>query len=688
MINSLICLIVGETPATQFLAWRLSLSNAFIILVSSNISSDGLVAWKSSKLGSNFYRPNEFAKELDELQSKLVDSNGKLKYKIDIVVLSCLSIPALQRHCEVLAKYGDKDTVVLVDANFGVHLEKLVLDHFSNTCACTLSILCDVEGRQLSSGSYVLVNETCQFYIGLTYSHDDARSIGTQYEILRNNFEKVRNVLSDEQSTLNALLQQLQHTQVEAIITFTPDCSIEMALTVWEYIIPRISLNILSIVFERFDYDRLLANASTKLVFQDLVKDLINISFAHCGRVITKYMKMASEDCRAPIDLEADIDFEKIVEHTKIRKRQTDIFTVNEYPEYLTLSFEAYCFYHKLEFPADILLKQPILMANEFGIKYSSLNFLIRFYSQLLSLSGLCIEGGPRKLCPPSFMFGSRTQLNTKGEAVLPTKNDAGKKPIDSLHAKLKRGTKTDNNSVLATKDPDCSRMDYAAKNHDTDTHDTQGEQSISLREGNNSRFAFFCDREDGENTGPGENDSSSIVDTLIQLPNFRKRTPGGRAVGEVDASAALEREIRANPLTMASRYYFKPYHLDRKSIRSLTEKCGDHWDRPSLWKMQRQYLIERGQMTDPSDTLVTGSHRPLMEHIKLLKRLNMRGILSVTTSRYGHVDTSMRLFDNQNQGKDPLKKRSLTAPAAHRTLACFAPGTDCHSPSVLPDVD
>jgi len=65
--DQIVSLIVGETPTTQFVSWRLSLSKTFLIQVSEYISGDGIISWKSNKYGSNFYTPNVFAKNLNQL---------------------------------------------------------------------------------------------------------------------------------------------------------------------------------------------------------------------------------------------------------------------------------------------------------------------------------------------------------------------------------------------------------------------------------------------------------------------------------------------------------------------------------------------------------------------------------------------------------------------------------------------
>ncbi|CEP63501.1 Osw2p LALA0_S08e03906g [Lachancea lanzarotensis] len=647
MGSPLTCLIVGETPATQFLAWRLSLSNAFIILVSSNISSDGIVSWKSSKLGSNFYRPNVFAKELEDLEPQLLNSDKTTrKYKIDAMIVSCLSLPSLDRCCQVLSNYSDKDTIVMMNANYAVELEDLAISRFAN-CSCgVVSILCDVEARQLSSGSYALVNDNCCFYVGLTNVRKTPLTMGDQRQ---ENVDKIRQIMLDRNSILNTVLTQIQHTQVEEIIIIDPDQSQNMALKVWEHIIPRISLNLVCIVFEQFDHDKLLANASSRLIFEDLVKELMQICYLQCGDAVSKYLNLKGFDTHMGMEnLVSSIDFHKVVQDTKDRKRQMDMFTINEYPEFLTLSFEAYCFHHRLEFPAHVLLQQPMQLASDFGINYSSLNFLFGFYSRLVSICGYSIEGGPNELGRSSLLLSIGDQLFNHSEQTVMFEDVTGspsRRWKTGLRSKFKR----------KVKQSDHNGTDIEPINRGLVAVNGSNEQLCKVEESDaasgNSGFPFFGNGDAADDSGADDNcDTTSAVDDLIQLPKFRGRD-------EIDADVLFEQELRANPLTMSSRYYFDAYGLgDRRSLDEKRTRTHN-WNSCKFWKLQRKYLAETGQRSQ--SVTFTGSatvpDRFLWEHLNLLRRVNMGGILSVTTSRYGHVDSSQRLFDDWSRGVGPL---------------------------------
>lgn len=671
------------------------------------------MSWKSSKLGSNFYRPNEFAKEFNELQSKLLDSEGEPRYKLDIIVLSCLSISSLKKYSQLLSKFSDKETIVLVDGNCGVDLEKLIIPIFSDSCSCVLSVLCDVEGRQLSSGSYALVNDNYRFSFGVSYVVPN----NAQDQTLVYNLQATQKIFEDRDSILNCMLTQLECTKVEEIIRMVPTNKNEMAVKIWEYVIPRISLNLLSIVFEQFDYDKLLENPASSLCFKTLVEELIRICYAQCGGIVVKFIDSDSKvKSRQPMDIEkvlGSINYDKILEEAKTRKRQMDEFTINEYPEFLTLSFEAYCFYHRLEYPAHVLLYQPIFLAEKYGLSYPSLNFLFAFYCRLLSISGFSIEGGYLKVSTPSLLFGRNAHLpkddehgmvadRCKSDDKCP-ENDTSNKKKNSNNNKdeFEKGITAEFSSYRSRFFPHKEAATVKTRSWFSALHRPRAnsifnsssctdpnvlERESSVEPCNNSPPSDK--REDGKSFlfdkfesrkcncqchqivkwdagGNDKQNSQDLVDEYIKLPSFRKKEVRGRYFQQKPSKSlvptvtakqpvaistfnSFEDEIRSSLFGIPSCYGTSSYQgnfqgsKEYQSFLSLREV-----ESRKLWKMKRSYLIDAGYVSRPS----THPDQPYHDQIKLLRRINMGGILSVTTSRYGNVDSSQKIFDEWRKG-------------------------------------
>lgn len=372
------CLIVGATPSAQFLAWRLYSSDSIIILVGPYVSSDGLIAWKSTKLGANFYTPLIFSRDVSELPEK-IDSfrNKDLMTTIDVIIISAVSLPKLEETCEQLAELSSKDTTVLVTTEYGVELEEIVLKYFHDKCRCVLSVLCNMECRQLSLGSYALVNDDdCKVSIGLSYNLSSEKN-----KDMVINAARAEEELSDmDNSVVSQLISQLRQT-----LWIDVEIQYNLSVKIWELLVPKISLVIPAIIHEELDYDEMLKDEPIKTICENIIKELYEICKSQCNQQLEKFISADNNE---------SIEFHAIVDYGRKQKLLLSKNTATEYPEYLSLPFEAYCFYHRFEYPAHILLFQPIKLAKAYGLNYSNLNFLYSIYTKLLSLCGLSILGG------------------------------------------------------------------------------------------------------------------------------------------------------------------------------------------------------------------------------------------------------------------------------------------------------
>lgn len=344
------------------------------------------------------------------------------------MVIAGISIDSLEESCKVLTKFINKNTVILVSADFGCELELIALSSMGNRCKCVLSIACDVECRQLSLGSYALVNDDhCEIYFGITYSSQNY----SNNSLFVSNEEKALEELNNcSGSCISRMVSQLDATRWIKVKKYTD--SQEMALKVWQLLIPKISLNILSIIYEQFDYEKMLENKSTEMIFKGLVHELLDICSSQCKSKVEEFLVNSDDDEKS----RGTVNFIKIIEQCKTKRMELITTTANEYPEYLFLPFESYCFYHRLEYPAQILLYQPILLAERYNVSSSNLNFLYGFYTRLLSLSGLSINGG--RLSQVKSHLGDRLTGYSSSSSISSTKKlkKKGKSRYDKKKSK------------------------------------------------------------------------------------------------------------------------------------------------------------------------------------------------------------------------------------------------------------
>lgn len=414
------CLIVGALPSAQFLAWRLYSSDSVIILVGPYVSSDGLIAWKSTKLGANFYTPLIFAREVSELPEKINSFREKdLMTTIDAMIISAVSLTKLEESCRHLAELSSKDTVVLVVADYGVELEETALKYFHNKCRCVLSVLCNMECRLLSLGSYALVNDDdCQVSIGLSYNLMSERS----NELVVNAARAEEELSNPDISIVCQLTSQLKQT-----LWIDVQIQYDLSVKIWEFLLPKISLIIPSIIYEELDYDKLLKDESIQTICGILIKEVYEVCKTQSKQKINKFIDSKNDE---------NLDFQAILDYEKKQNLLLTNNTATEYPEYLSLPFEAYCFYHRFEYPAHILLFQPIKLAKLYNLSYTSLNFLYSIYTKLLSLCGLSVLGG--RVESGSLMF-----LDNKLK-LAPNGLDCGRtsKPLRNISRKKNKKSK------------------------------------------------------------------------------------------------------------------------------------------------------------------------------------------------------------------------------------------------------
>ncbi|CAI4045861.1 Osw2p SKDI_12G1070 [Saccharomyces kudriavzevii IFO 1802] len=695
--NQLKCLIVGETPAAQFLGWRLSLGNSFIVLVSQYVSSDGLVAWKSTKLGANFYTPNIFTKDIRELPDKLKE-DGANKYSIDIMLVSAISLQAFETICELLSDFTSENTTVLVSTDFGCELEPVAIRYFGGKCKCVLSISCEVECRQLSLGSYALVNDDqCIITLGLTYCDSN---FGTELDVLENTRAASLELQGTKDSNVNRFLLELNVTKwIKSKLILD---SRQMALKMWEVIIPKISLNILSIIYEQFDYEKMLENKSTEIIFRDLVQELFGICFAQCGNKVVRFLQVKAQG-------EDEINFEKIVKYCESKKLQLINSTANEHPEYLSLPFEPYCFYHRFEYPAQILLHQPITLAKKYDVPCSNLNFLYGFYTRLLTLSGLSINGGR---CEHALsMLDNRigggmnvgsginsgqdhADIDCKNEDIATNRVDKNTKE-GSYISLTQRFSMA---SPLGANDPalpaDLEKLYLGAEyisNCDINVSGGQKQTNSPIKAdmGYNDKYfpddmkrtvedEYLADEDDFSCLGIDKRGSTKPTKPLekfgiVAVPHFIRRFSTKRSSGDKPndtrrpyTTSSLELQLRSNHSMFTKEYqdlHRQLYYEAKPNTQSeLDSRRRNYAELESqMWKIKHRFNIHRGALPRPR----TNPYEILLDHIEVLNRGNTGDILRFTTSRYGGVDTYNTILKDQSMIMNLLDKRCAYSPPA-----------------------
>ena len=440
MIDSA-CIFYGDTPTCMFTSWRLSYTDIAVIHISDKLSGDGMISWKSNKLGSNFYTPNVFINDMDSegKNSSSTDLNEKLKnFLINYLFISCNSIFELKRVCKKLANVINESTIVFVESNFAVNLdflvyEQLKLERGKGSEVAVFGVLSDLEGRKLTSGSFTLLSNDIDYYFGLTY----IQSIKELSNDFLNYLKKIGGQLNDKDSKLNIFFDSL-NSSGENMIKFHK-MSIygnELAIRVWEHVIPKMAFNIISIIYEDTEYDHFIGKnqSMARELSLNILKELTIIAYYHCNcdfelinpnnknknfvnqLTFLPYIK-SSKDIA---NIESLLDYEKCLSLILKKKKFLNSEThIENSPEFVSLSFEAYSFYHKLEFPASILLTQPAELSKKYNLQSVCLKFLSQFYERLCILSGM-----PVYLTNSTKIIDGLSDLNQKKQSLIFSKGN------------------------------------------------------------------------------------------------------------------------------------------------------------------------------------------------------------------------------------------------------------------------
>lgn len=642
------------------------------------MASDGLVSWKTSKFGASFYVPNVFVREVEELEGVMLQANGKPNYNVDIIVISAISLEELRKVSGQLTKYSNPNTIILVSTDFGCELEAEVLKSFAGKCKCVMSILCEFECRQLSLGSFVLVNnDYCSIYLGVTYQGNKTSDSQT----LVINKKIVNSELSDEDSTINKFIQLIQMAkwlQIKKVYS-----SNKMALKLWESIIPRVSLGIVSIIYDQFDFKTLLATKSTLTIFKELVVELMQICYKQCDSYVASFL-VAGKDF--------DINYNYIVDLCVNQKASMDKSIKNEHPEYLALPFEAYCFYHKYQYPAHILVYQPIKLAKRYHVPCSNLNFLYGFYVRLLSLSGLDIQGGE---CQKNSTFSNRNPMLDPeesrpylGEPDKYIDPGTGSHTISSELERLYFDAEGYSDSCDKMLGEDCGRDETRADAYNppsgrsvatcesgSDVQTIDCSKGISKRQ---SKTALYNTVLQGMTGVPsGHNQFDNFVQECSSEANFEDqgvvgiphyKSPFKQVKTRTNANGESDDESFLNSL---ERQLHNDRHLFARDYNRVNQQLGvgnsqqtqSEYDSNRRQHAKRQlqvWRLQRKMNVQPTVNKANpGPYDDLVNHVRILNQGNMGDILPFTTARFGDADTFRLLQGNKDHIISTFEQRA-----------------------------
>ena len=293
-------------------------------VVNPRINGDS-VSWRSPVLGTSAFKPYEIYQDLSQIRP------GSNKY--DIVFISCTSLQDFQTVCADLVPLLHQKSAIVVESTGYVNLEPFVQLSFPSMKDITIcSIMNESDVRQIDGGSFthILRNNDNRIYLGTSLTNSNISSASNP------SFQKVYKLLQ--------LVQQDSSNNISLLKSVVPK---EFMTYQWKLALPRIVFNPLSVIFE--------AEVPESLSNQILCKPLITGMINEIFKIIKKM------DCKL----------------VKGSENENNLFKnwCSSFPEspknqnYLNSPPLFYEFYKQYELNIDLLLLQPILLADDHGIR-------------------------------------------------------------------------------------------------------------------------------------------------------------------------------------------------------------------------------------------------------------------------------------------------------------------------------
>ncbi|KAH3671054.1 hypothetical protein OGAPHI_000765 [Ogataea philodendri] len=340
-------LSVGSHPNLAFYNWRLfSSKTCDLTVVSPTTKANNTFHWTSLQFGNSRYSLSTVYDSLDAYLAQ-TEANGTKLAKIDYIFVSAVSLQDLAsifgKLVNVIASQlavNNVPTIIVESTNF-VNLEPFVkLSMQLDVELPVLSIMSDYDIRLVGDNNYEVYKskkESDLLYVGRsgtqdTYSKTDIRLI-------------------------NEISDLFESAGIDVYKLSTP---LEFLSYQWKFALPKIAIEPLSILFEKPFPDQLQEQILAKPLISGLISEIISV--------------IKTMGCKL---------FKSYDSESSLLQRIGQLYPVTKLsPDYSEAPKLFYDFYNQNEIHLDLLLLQPILIADDFHIKTPYLEFLYAMMTQ------------------------------------------------------------------------------------------------------------------------------------------------------------------------------------------------------------------------------------------------------------------------------------------------------------------
>lgn len=344
---------VGCSPASAFLSWRLQASRAY------NVS----IAWdnphRAYSINSVKFGTADFVPDALHDPARL-DSVGP----VDVVLFSATSLKSLSvLHRTAASVIRPHHTIILLDATGYVGLHELISGRFPNNPVCSVST---------------------EAALRLVHIDNSSSYNNSPVPLLIHSGHSTKTWVSPSASefrpALGAFALALQKGDIETVIASNYD------QLQWDQVIPFLAFQPLSLMLEAKTPQALISNILSKPLYSGIIAELMTIAIKSSNHQFgPDYLSQTIDNFQASASSLVNGSANGELAPSPTSLSSTSTITYPNSKQLLDAPELYYNYFHSLPIHVDLLLLQPILLADNQGIKTPYLESIFAFMSQIVS---------------------------------------------------------------------------------------------------------------------------------------------------------------------------------------------------------------------------------------------------------------------------------------------------------------
>lgn len=359
MVSKLNIITIGSSPNLLFFASKLDKTGRFnTVVVNSQIDVKKPLYFKtaSSKSGketTEIYEPAN-------LVSSLADF--KQANKFDIILISSKSLQEISNLSDQLLKILNETSILIIESSGFVNLEPFIKNCLPNNLKLSIfSIISNFDLRISLNNSNEFIfnnlNKLNEIYLG------ESSNSNSKYSSITSS--NLKNLIKIFQNAIN-----LKNSGLSSFSINTTSTYLEFLTKQWCMAIPKICFEPLLILFEESNPKKLNDKILAKPLISGLITELITVA--------------KTMGCKLPngYDNESNLLENWENQYSSLENAGGDVKYLNS-PKFF------YNFFYHKDLDIDMLLLQPILLADDYGIKTPYLEFLYATICQLDKFNSL-----------------------------------------------------------------------------------------------------------------------------------------------------------------------------------------------------------------------------------------------------------------------------------------------------------